>query len=298
MHMSVSTTGKGWRCWRVHSHSGKSPAKLISALLGVSYEQAREIAGMPSAIPSDFMAAIKGHLEPPAAITEKRRTLKMPQEFRKLLPDTISAAPYVNYLRGRAYTNSQIANLYDRYGLLYARRGHMKGRIIFPVRYEGRLISYTGRAISDNAWLRYKSLTTDAEKAVEEGCEPALGPINDYLLFYDRLMKIDADTLFICEGPFDALKVNVIGRKWGICATAVFTSQPTTNQYELLHDLLPKFRRKAFLLDQGTTPTAIRASMALGGLNVGVSLLPKGIKDPGLLNRDGLLAIARSMKAQ
>jgi hypothetical protein len=60
-------------------------------------------------------------------------------------------------------------------------------------------MTYTGRTIYPDIELRYKTLSYDPE--LEE--IPAVGPISDYLLFYDKLMKNDwdCDVLIYCEGP-------------------------------------------------------------------------------------------------
>ena len=98
------------------------------------------------------------------------------------------------------------------------------------------------------------------------------------------MQNVDADTLVLCEGPFDALKVDVLGRDYGIAATCFFTSAPTDAQIALLHDLCPQFRRKVLLLDRGTLALAMRVNSRLAGLGVITREVSGDLKDPGVHN--------------
>jgi hypothetical protein len=190
-------------------------------------------------------------------------------------------ARLVQAILGCTWERAQALLMTKRYNLRYATQGPYKRRVIFPITFEGKLVSWTGRAIDKGTEIRYKTLSADPERATREGCGQALGPITDYLLWYDRVMSADADTLIICEGPFDACKVDVLGRREGIVATCVFTSRPTNRQIELLHTMLPRFKRKYLLLDRGTLPTQLAVQGELVGLGLQLAELPRGLKDPG-----------------
>ena len=139
-----------------------------------------------------------------------------------------------------------------------------------------------------DAKLRYKTLTTDPEKAREMGMKPAVNAINNYLLFYDELMKSSAHTLVIVEGPFDALLMNVLGRKLGIIATCIFTNTPTQEQINLFHEIMPRFERRCILLDNDMYAQALRLRSELSSLGVEQISLPRGVKDPALLRKKQL----------
>jgi hypothetical protein len=134
-------------------------------------------------------------------------------------------------------------------------------------------------------------MTRDKELARRAGLEPAIGPPEDYLLWYDRLRKADADTLYIVEGPFDAWKVAVLGRRHGIVATCLFTSKISQSQIDYLHELLPRFKHRYILLDQGTLPTVIKAVGELSSLGVKSKYLPPNVDDPGELDERTLLRL-------
>jgi hypothetical protein len=196
-----------------------------------------------------------------------------------------SARPFLRYLADRGFSSEHIATLTQRYGIRYCTRGPYAGRIIFPVRMGDDLCTWTGRSISPTATLRYKSLSPDPEKAESEGVEPAMGPISNYLLFYNLLWRTRCDVLYLCEGPFDALKIGVLGKDRGAIATCCFTAAPSAAQVELLHELFPRFRRRVLLLDRGTLPTTLRTASLFAGLDVDIGDLPRGVKDPGELDQ-------------
>lgn len=287
-HMSVALDGRGWRCFRRHDHRGKSPVRLIMGLLGCTREYALSLVGGVY-IPDDFAATVNALMAPPA-MSGSRKRLRLPETF-KPIGELPSARMYRGYLReDRGFTERQINRMSSQYGMLYCTQGAFKGRIIFPVVCDGRLVSWTGRSIYETAILRYKAMSHEEEKARDEGFPvPAVGPISHYLLWYDMLMDCDADTICLVEGPFDALKIDVLAYGAGVCATCFFTSGPTGAQIELLHDLLPRFKHRVLLLDQGTLPNAIRIQRDLAGLGVRVRELV-GVKDPGAITtRRGLM---------
>lgn len=282
-HMSVSLTGRGWRCWR-RDHRGKNTARLIQAILGCSYAEAARIAGQDINIADDWAGQVKAALSP--ADEPVPRLLKLPPEFQPFdVGRKYAAKPYVNYLRERGFEDHDIRKLTRRHGVYWCQHGSYHGRIMFTVYHKSKLVSWVGRSVSKRTDLRYKALTTDTERAEREGYDAAIGPLTDYFLWFDKLMICDAHTLVLAEGPFDALKLDVLGRPHGVRATCFFTSRPTERQVALLYDLLPHFKRRVLLLDQGTLPTALEISRRLTGFNIEVLTLPPSIKDPALITK-------------
>jgi hypothetical protein len=162
----------------------------------------------------------------------------------------------------------------------YCTQGAYKGRIIFTVEFEGKLVGWTGRSIYPGVDARYRTLSDDKEKANKEGYEPAPAPISDFLLFYDRLLDTNADTCVLCEGPFDAWRVNLLGRRLGVVATCFFTSTLSRQQLLLLHSILPEFDRRLLMLDENTLTKALTIKSDMISLGVDIAHL-KGVKDPG-----------------
>lgn len=287
-HMSISTDNKGWRCWRNNEHRGKSPVKLIMGLLRCSQAAAQQIAGHSVFVPEgDLLTMVQKQFEPDK-IT-KPKGLELPKEFKKFtnLP---SGRPYVNYLmsKERGFYWSEIGQFTDKWDMRYCTHGPYYGRIIFPVYQYGKLVTWSGRSIHANAFLRYKTLPIepDHEHEIVAQCS-----IRETLLWYDRLMSSTAHTIFICEGPFDALKINVLGEEEGIVSTCLYTNNPSEAQIELLHDLLPRYERRYLLLDRNELANTIKTADRLSDLSVEMAQLSPGVKDPGLLSSLGQIVL-------
>jgi hypothetical protein len=288
-YMSISLDGNGYRCWRrPNQHYGKNPARLIQALIKCTWEQAQRIAGIAVHLPNDFAAQVRNTLEPPP--TRSVPPLKLLPEFKPLstLP---SCRPFISYLeQRRGFTLPQITQFSATYGIQYCTRGPFKGRIIFPILAVNKLVTWTGRSIHQSVELRYKTLSSDYEKSKESGLPQAVAPINHYLLWQDEL-KRGGRSIYLCEGPFDALRVRVLGSRHDITATCFFTAQPSARQIDLLHNLLPKFERRYLLLDRGTMATSLHLGSLLQSLNIGIKQLPPHRKDPGELSEKELLTL-------
>jgi hypothetical protein len=276
-HLVVSLEGKGFKCWRC-KNSGKNPAKLIQALLGCSWEQANSIAGNAKSLPNDFMLKVKSMLNKPE-ITQPANQLKLPAEFKQFsrLP---SCKIYLDYINSRGFAIKDA----EDYEVRYASQGNYKGRVIFTVQFEGGLVGWTGRTVYSSDPARYKTLSHDIEKAKDNGEIAAPAPISDYLLWYDKLVETDANTIVLCEGPFDAWKINCIGKYIGCVATCFFTSTLSKQQSNLLYELLPKFENKYLLLDENTFSKSARIKSDMIALGVEVRRMQQGVKDPALIN--------------
>lgn len=288
-HLSVNLEGKGWRCFRnPTSHRGKSPVRLIATLLGVSYEQAENLAGNQTYLPDNFMGAIEGLLGNSAKTNAQERELVLPDTFKKF-NDQPSSKRFVRYLKEERGLND-IHRLTRQFDLRYCTTGLFAYRVIFPIRSSGKLQTWTGRHIGDNP-LRYRTLSTEANP--DRPGPVALAPITQSLLWSDQLADCDADTIFLVEGPFDALKIWSLGQSQGIVATCFFTLSASDSQVNQLHELLPRFRRRFLLLDRAALPSALLIHRQLAGLGVVVKQLPDHIKDPGELKSvDDLLRLA------
>lgn len=274
-HLVVSLTRGSWHCWRNKSHSGSSPARLITVLIGCSLAEAKAIAGERySLVPENLLSTVAARLG--KAPPEEDTDLGFPEEFRAFA-SRASARPYLAYLRDRGFS-LQTQDFTDRYGMYYAVDGDQRGRVIFTVVYRGDLVGWTGRTVYGRE-PRYK-----AEGAVA----------SRHLLWYDELevRAIEwAHTLILVEGPFDALKVDMLGRPEGITATCCFTSRPTKGrierpsdaQMEKLIRVLPRFERKYLLLDYGTISSSFATLDELRILGLEARWLPSSLKDPGEL---------------
>jgi hypothetical protein len=296
-HLCINLQGHGYHCFRNRAHSGRDLTRLVQALIGCSFDQARIIVHGTTHIPDNFLSQVHGILAPIAPQLHSSTILKLPSKFLPI-KDLPSARPYIKHLTdpikddGRGYSIKQVMRFTERYGLRYCTRGAFKGRIIFPIEHERKLVSWIGRTVYKGVKQRYKNLSTDPKQAERDNMPVAIRSTGHCLLWFDDLTKADVDTIFLCEGPFDALRINVLGRAHGLCATCFFTNTPSQQQVNLLHELFPHFKNRYLLLDQGTFPLALRIKSQLSNLHIVIKHLPFDVKDPGLLlNEDQLLKI-------
>jgi hypothetical protein len=187
---------------------------------------------------------------------------------------------FMTYMSRRGFEPEDIPYLSRRFNLRgCADGGRWHGRIIFPVTLDRKLVTWTGRHCGGSP-IRYDTLSLYEEKS-----PPALVTIKDTILWYDQL-KQARGTLVVCEGPFDALKINYLGEGEDIYGTTVFGKSITDKQRDLLESL-ENFDQKILLLDAGTVdhmnPRGNFASLESAGFRL--TPLPLFIKDPGELNR-------------
>lgn len=296
-HMVLRPFGNYWHCWRDRSHRGGNPAKLVQALLGCSLARAYDLtaeARGPS-LTKDWAAQTAANLLPASLIEPPRTMTKFPswpKEFRPFA-DEYAARPFLEYLSKRGFHKlaRNPALITPKYKIHYCVSGPFKGRIIFPVVQSDNLISWTGRSIYPSEKQRYKSLTTDQSKADVLGLEPAAAPLNHALLWQDDLANATG-TLVITEGPFDALKVRVLGEQDNIHATCLFTSMPTNKQFALIRRLCLQFEQTIVLLDEDAMSKSlvVEAQLATTRGKTKQAWLTQG--DPGdLHSKDQLLAL-------
>lgn len=267
-HMTIAINGSGWKCWRNREHRGQKPHRLIVALTGMSSSAVNALVGDDGpAIVRDFASYVRDQLVDKNEVRAPLAEIEMPSAFRTI-DGARFAKPYASYLKRRGFTPEQVAP----YGLMYATRGEWVGRIIFPIRNRsGKLVAFTGRAIGKST-LRYKTSEVD---------------INRLLLFEDQLFAIDGRKpkrmLVVTEGPFDALKVNVLGKEHGIVGTCVFTSSPSPDQRATLRWMTARFDKIVALFDRENEQASFRLAGAIP--SVAVKLLCDRFDDPGELAR-------------
>jgi hypothetical protein len=270
LRMSISVENRGWHCWANISHRGRSPVRLVAALARCSLPEAAALAGVRITLAEGYAERIHGLLKADKPVP-LRVDLPLPPEFRPLDNTTTLGRPFADYLQRRGFAWARIPHFTDEYKVFYARQGRQRYRIVFAVHDAGRLVAWTGRSIAAagrSAERRYL--------ASDEG-----EPITDHLWQQDALR---GDTIALCEGPFDSLKVCELGRKYGITSTCFFTAAPTDAQMSKLHTILPRFRRRLLLLDRGTLPSMLRVQRDMITHNLQIKMLRDNIKDPGELD--------------
>lgn len=290
--LGISTAGLGWRCWKnPEEHKGRAPHRLIMALLGCSYNEAAGIAGHGGEsmedIPDWRLGAEIEKIMRGGPTSQKAGRTEFPPGIPQIRSVSgLSQSPFVKYLRGRGYQSDQeVLRLANQYGLRCAIRGPFAYRVVFPIVHPEGLVGWTGRTITKTDHVRYKTLSADPEKARAQGLPVAVLKTDESLWNYDHVSTCECRTLVVCEGPFDAMRVDWLGRPRGIAATCVFKKHVSDQQAELLAAVRPKFERAFLMLDPDAWADSIGAMDRLRFLDLLPGpRLPEGIEDPAMMS--------------
>lgn len=270
-HLGISLEHERWGCHRNATHRGKSPIRLIAALLNCSVNQARLIAVQYGAVdPAGFDALPALNLTSKAP-TPIKAPLRLPPEFRAIS----HFDRFWHYLCHRGFDDA--GGVIAEYHLKCAVTGRFKDRVIIPFYQDGQLIGWTGRAIINPVSApRYLSSGAEVKKTV----------------FNEDALRKGGELLFITEGPFDAIKVDFYGQELGARATCTFGTSMSMDQLSILAEL--PFKKKVVLFDHD----AIEPMWTLGEwLNeCFIGELPPGIKDPGDLDEKQVVELVRSQR--
>lgn len=172
-HLSISERKDAYYCYRnPNKHSGSSLVRLLTRL-GVSYD---DILDFRETYASDGTFEAKP-TKPVSELAKRWQSFSSAVEHPK----------YLDYLRSRGFP-TPVATC-RQYDLRYAPVGTWAQRILLPVRHEGQVINWAGRAIDDALSPKYL-MESSAKQSV-------------------YLPRMPRAHMVILEGPFDALKLAV-----------------------------------------------------------------------------------------
>lgn len=277
-HLGWDLTTLNWHCWRQSNHGGRKPFRLIMQLIGCGYREAKEIVDGTTVTPSSAdLEELLSKMKNGGGIGSDRQ-LVLPSEFRPL-DSKGSGVYYTRYLEKRGFKPRDVLTFSESYDIRYCVTGRWRGRLIFPIRINGDLVTWTGRTISSQEETRYKTLTV---KDKADGRGPiALVGVKDTIWNYDEILEHGARTLVLSEGPLDALKMDVYGRRYGVRGTCLFGIGISTSQASLLNSLAGMVDKFVVLGDEGTWLNELRISLAITRVPLRIGKLPNNVKDPG-----------------
>lgn len=201
------------------------------------------------------------------------------------LAPTGLAAPGYEYLLDRGVPAGRLDELIPLFDLRF---DDDERRVVFPVREAGKDLGYTARAIDANERKRWLS-------------HPLEGGHKTVIYEPDRVL-VGGDTLFIVEGPFDALMVTAAMQPGNdSVATALFGSLPTAEQLAYITAAIPLFRMVYVMLDANVYGRCRRLAQQLtqmasapnvGSINIGIEH-----RDPGATRFEELVALVEFASA-
>lgn len=284
-HMGINLSTGKWNCWRDNTHRGISPARLICILLGVSRAEGEQLVKAYSNAAHDEFDILGGAVTAPTARPQK---VVLPAEFDPIKPNNLTRKFWV-HLVNRGFDN--VERVIDEYNLKCCLMGRWKGRLIIPIygtlssgveqrSFKAKVMGSIPIASPLLGW-QGRSLRT------VEGIPRYLTSSPDVKRIIYNMQNISngGDTLYICEGPFDAIKIDYYGKP-RIRATCVFGATLSNEQLGTLYNIASKFSRVVLLLDND--PTGITASFQLSDWlpNIEFGSLPEGHKDTDKISPD------------
>lgn len=288
-HMGLNLESGFWACWRNREHRGKSPLRLLVRLLGVSYYQARQIAGLrEDYVDPDGFSAMVSRLMQRDQVDKvehvRQEFLQYPPEFGRLYDSPPRFWEYLASIRGFGAATNTLERDYD---IRFAVRGAFRDRIILPYFLDGALVAWTGRAIAQ-AVVRYR----DLDRA------DCLVPPKETL--YNVDCRLDGGkVLVVVEGPLDALKIDVFGRSAAVRAVALSTNSITEQQIYLLEETAPAFRTVAVMMDMASelgVVDSMRLRQQLQSIpNTAIIPVPYGLKDAAEMTPRQAIAWAQQL---
>ena len=270
MVLSLASHKPYWGCWRNRQHKGFHPAFLVAKLLHISSKAAEALVTGEREVYDDEWQNLVARVtigRKLAAPEPRPVTITMPR-FCEPIRDDEFHDPFLDYLEDRGFKNPvKVAKDFD---LHCALMGDYCFRIIFPIYHQDHLVNLVGRDITGNAKLRYKAA----------GKHEAGRPLDECLFNYDEAI-CGGEFLWICEGPFDALKILTYANTRHT-AIAMF-GMPKRQQIVMLAELSRRFKHTLLALDHDAVSQALTLWPEFLG-DTRTVWLPRGRKDVGELS--------------
>lgn len=286
-HMGINLETGAWGCWRSASHRGRGVLGLVRELLPGranlrSILKQYESSGLDLE-ESELISSLK-----PGSDSTGKGILKIPSKFRPLSEMLLSSVyrRITSYLirRGFGGVVNILSTEYEIYGCL---SGEWRDRVIFPFRLGADLMTWQGRTVN-NVDVRYKALSRDGDG---EG-NAAILRTSDLLWNFDDLRREGGKVLVLVEGVFDALKVDLVGRAFGVRATCLSTRSVSEMQRGFLVNLLVgESRFKSLVLIPDEDSNVFWMERELAWLHPRKLMLPRGVKDTGEMDFEELSAL-------
>ena len=156
-------------------------------------------------------------------------------------------------------------------------KGKWRWRVVFPIHWEDKVVSFTGRTVHPDDTVRYRTLSE-----VDEDM-PTPGLASKEVLY--TALHQPAPQLLVVEGPFDALKLAYVAVQEDIPVGVVATMTVSFNKEKTyrIRELAPLYKRIGIVYDNSAYKQAEALRKELVDLRPQVHRLPSGFEDPGSL---------------
>ena len=271
-HLGIEEATGVWGCWRNDQHRGQRPHKLIMRLLNCTFAEADALVKEGVEQTGDTWSVLKEKLGTVPLSNKKPSKEELPM-FDGVQEEGLKGR-FFRYVMKRGFTKEEAKRVVDEYDLRCCLHGEYAGRLIIPFYFEGKYVGGTARAVgkSDKRFLSY----------------PHGATIKTILYNYDAALY-GGNALFVVEGPVDTIKVDFFVKKKNCAAVGLLGTGFTQKQIVLLQKLQPLYNNLFLLLDADAISVSLRLQQYLPGSKILV--LPEGVKDPGDLTKNQVLAL-------
>lgn len=257
-HGGIHINQGNYNCWKCGSHP---MIRVIQKLLNAPSREAYKI--------------WRRHNKEISLRPRKRASRNLINRVKLPISCKKMGSNHRNYLLGRNFNPDYLESKYRLMGTEGI--GNYKHRIIIPIFYQNRLVSYTGRDITDKQEERYKSCPS----------REAIMPIKETIYEIDNCL----DSCVIVEGAIDQWRL-------GRGAISTFGIKVT---YSQILQISKKFRKNIFILFD---PEAQEAAQRLGNILENVSgpearieiLSLEGKGDPASLSDEEAKYLMKELK--
>lgn len=262
-HLGYNERDSYFNCWKCGYHF---PDAVIKELLNCPDGECKRI------IDEYKTMRPRGRTTPPLSTSKQSnpsRLLKLP------LGCTFLTEQHKRYLVGRNFNPNKLAKSWNLKGT--GPVGDYKFRIIAPIYFNRRLVSYVGRDITGKSDLRY--MACDKEKEIIHAKRILYG--------YDEA-RARGNSIIVVEGITDV---------WRLGGGAVATFGITFTPEQV--NLMLKFRR-VFVAFDSADPQAERQGQklanAVSAFNTGVYMVDTGTDDPAKLSQEDADTLMKELK--
>ncbi len=271
-HMGINLSEHYYSCWKCNT-KGKNFLYVISVISGIKFKD------LLSKYP-DIEKKVKDGFTGGSVPFFNTYSLRHNMSYEYLTSES------------RKFSDSEINKLEKDYKISYILDGNYSNRLFIPIIEDGYEINFLTRSVSDDK-LRYLN-------AGESQC---IKPLSECIYGIDFIKTIEnGDLLFLQEGIFDSLKINIT-YYYTNCYSIPLFKKILPKEFSRNNDLMKistRFKKVVILLDYGEISSSYKLYSDLKDLipNLTISFLPKEIKDIGSLSGIEVLNFLRDIKKE
>lgn len=266
-----------WGCWLDKTHRGKSPVRLIMKLIGVSYEEACDIAGIRpnhselgeligefKQLQDSGLALGPAHNDQSDSRSQGIEPYKLHSSWFDLRPKGKLSRRFIAYLAKRGLPPECCTRYQLMASCALVDWNRWANRVISPVIVAGEVVAITARAIGRDP---YRYLT-----------DPHGVPNR---VLYNAQHATGGEVLVLVEGPYDAKKLDWAAyiSKLPVHTVASMGLVLSRDKEADMQRLMTRYRRTVILFDSTAMVQALALQRRLSR-EIGIEQLPANVSDP------------------